>query len=324
MPGRSARDEDRRRYLGHDAELEPVDRERVVRLADLLAGQRGAQEPHGVAHLLVGLVERDVVPPLDDHVRRRADAEHEPAGRGVGQRRHALRQRGRPAGERRHDRGAQTQRRRPHRGERERRERVGAVRLARPHVGVAELDQLGEPRPAARAAAPRRRGWSCQVGSRSAPHRRWFRVSARGRPGPGPVASHDRTIVDWLAVASNVPSSAHNSTVPVPNPSATASMRMSSSTHSVGTTCTIRKVLSRLLPPPHHARAPVRCRTARSRRGWRASRPSSRAGPGCVPTTRSVRRSSGLPSRSAQSRAFARRTSVRLMIDSSPGIRSVR
>ena len=33
-----------------------------------------------------------------------------------------------------------------------------------------------------------------------------------------------RTIVDWLAVASNVPSSAHSSTVPVPNPSATASM----------------------------------------------------------------------------------------------------
>ena len=36
---------------------------------------------------------------------------------------------------------------RPHRGERQRRERVGAVGLGRPHVGVAEVGQLHDPVP---------------------------------------------------------------------------------------------------------------------------------------------------------------------------------
>ena len=59
-----------------------------------------------------------------------------------------------------------------------------------------------------------------------------------------------RTIVDWLAVASSVPSSAHRCTTPWPKPLATAWMRMSSSTHSVGTSRYTRRVLSRLFPPP--------------------------------------------------------------------------
>ena len=65
---------------GTHAEPEPVHRERVVGLGDLLAGERGAQEPHHVARLLVRLLERDAVPALDDDVRRGADAEHEPPG----------------------------------------------------------------------------------------------------------------------------------------------------------------------------------------------------------------------------------------------------
>src|SRR5690606_1708955 len=44
-----------------------------------------------------------------------------------------------------------------------------------------------------------------------------------------------RRSVDGLAVASRVPSSAHRWTTPWPKPLATAWMRMSSSTHSVGT-----------------------------------------------------------------------------------------
>ena len=41
----------------------------------LLARERGAQEAQRVAHVVVRPVERDAVPPLDDHVRRRADAD---------------------------------------------------------------------------------------------------------------------------------------------------------------------------------------------------------------------------------------------------------
>ena len=48
------------------------------------------------------------------------------------------------AGERGHDRRAEPQRRRPLRRQGERGERVGAVGLGRPHVGVAEVGQLVE------------------------------------------------------------------------------------------------------------------------------------------------------------------------------------
>src|SRR4029450_10799882 len=56
----------------------------------------------------------------------------------------ALGQGGRAAGEDGSDGGAEPQRRRPRAGQDQRRERVGAVHLRGPHVGVAEVGQLGE------------------------------------------------------------------------------------------------------------------------------------------------------------------------------------
>ena len=91
-----------------------------------------------------GSLERDAVPALDDHVRRRADAEARTG-----------RARPRPAtptlwAMQRRARGCRRGRwrvpsrsvGRPRRGQRERREAVGAVGLARPDVGVAEVGQL--------------------------------------------------------------------------------------------------------------------------------------------------------------------------------------
>ena len=139
-------DEDRRRLLGADAEAEALHLERVVAAARPSPRVSAvAQEAHHVADLLVRLDERHAVPALDDHVAAttRCRCANRP-GRGVGQRR-ALwaRQRRRPrvGG---HDRRPQAQPGLPRRGQRERRERVGAVGLRRPDVGVAEVGQLGQ------------------------------------------------------------------------------------------------------------------------------------------------------------------------------------
>ena len=70
---------------------------------DLLARERGTKEPHHVAHLTVGLLERDAVPPFDDHVRRGPDAEGEPARGGIGEAGDRLGQARRTTGERRDD-----------------------------------------------------------------------------------------------------------------------------------------------------------------------------------------------------------------------------
>ena len=75
-------DEERRHLVDRGAEAEALDRERLVVGRDLLARERGAEEPERVTDALVGLLERDAVPVLDDDVRRRADAEGEPTGRG--------------------------------------------------------------------------------------------------------------------------------------------------------------------------------------------------------------------------------------------------
>ncbi len=70
--------------------------------------------------------------------------------------------------------------------------------------------------------------------------------------GPGGVkvvcSVHSLTLIDWLAVASRVPSSAHRWASPWPKPLARACMWMSQSTHVVGTSPTTRRVLSRLRP----------------------------------------------------------------------------
>ena len=64
---------------------------------------------------------------------------------GLGQRADALGEAAGPPGEGGDDGGAEPQRRRPHRGQRQRREGVGAVGLGRPHVRVAEVGQLDDP-----------------------------------------------------------------------------------------------------------------------------------------------------------------------------------
>ena len=48
---------------------------------EAFAGERGSQKANGVPHPLVGLLERDAVPALDDHVARRAEPEHEATAR---------------------------------------------------------------------------------------------------------------------------------------------------------------------------------------------------------------------------------------------------
>ena len=73
-------DENRRRLLGANTEAEPADLERVVRRRHLLARECVAEETDDVADLLVRLDERNAVPPLDDDVARRADADGEPPG----------------------------------------------------------------------------------------------------------------------------------------------------------------------------------------------------------------------------------------------------
>ena len=77
------------------------------------------------------------VPALDDAVRRRADPEREAAAAGVGQRRRLLGEQRRAAGEHADDAGAEPGVLGPARRERQRREAVGALGLARPDVGVA-------------------------------------------------------------------------------------------------------------------------------------------------------------------------------------------
>ena len=129
-------------------------------------------------------------------------------------------------------------------------------------------------------------------------------------------------MVDWLAVASSVPSSAHRCTRPWPNPLATAWMRMSSSTHSVGTSRTTRSVLSRLLPPAGPAeRLADAERHVVAEDGEAGARRTGRAGRACGPTAASGRRAPGGPRARPRPRASARRTSMRSMIDSVPGSR---
>ncbi len=159
------------------------------------------QDPQHVAGPLVGPVQRDAVPLLDDHLRGRADAEHEPAGRQLGDRRRAHRQQGRPAGVQAGDRGAQPQPVRPAGGQGERGERVHAVRLGRPRVGVAEglqplhdLAMLGQSHPGQGEREPPPCRPSCRH-ALTLLSGRWPAVG-RGRPivavRPGAAAARGR------------------------------------------------------------------------------------------------------------------------------------
>ena len=182
MPSRSAATRIGGVCSGPHAELEAVDLERVVGVLDLLAAERVLEEPHHVADLLVGLLERDAVPPLDDHVARRADADREPAGRGVGHRRHALCHAGRRPGVGGHDRRAEPEPRFPRRGQCERGERVGAVGLGRPDVGVAHVGERAELLAVAVQRAGERNGHA-----RSNRERHGADTTQNHRCGPEPV-----------------------------------------------------------------------------------------------------------------------------------------
>ena len=79
---------------------------------------------------------------------------------------------------------------RPHRGQRQRRERVGAVGLGRPHVRVAEVDELAEP--------------LALLVQRHLVERDGHAVAGHEVTSPSTRGS----MADWLAVAMSVPSSA--------------------------------------------------------------------------------------------------------------------
>ncbi len=140
-------DVDRHRLAGHHAQAEPLDAGAVNLGAHLVAGQRRPQEAHHVAHLVVRPIEVDAVPALDDDVRRRAQAEGEAAGCRLSEGANRLGQQRRAPGEGGDDGGAEAHRRRPHRGECQRREGVCAHRFGRPQVGVSGILQLDEPVP---------------------------------------------------------------------------------------------------------------------------------------------------------------------------------
>ena len=111
------------------AEAETADLEGVVLLCHPFARECRLEKTHHVAGLVVGALEGDVVPALDDDVRGGADAHHESTRRGLCERRHRLGHDGWPTGVGRDDGDAQPRGRRPCRGECQGREAVGAVSL---------------------------------------------------------------------------------------------------------------------------------------------------------------------------------------------------
>src|SRR5439155_6316540 len=137
------------------------------------------------------------------------------------------------------DRLAQAHGGRPRRGQGERREAVGAVGLARPEVGVAQVGRLLEPLPLlVQGHAVERDGDAVALLRHGRSPSRWR-----------------RTIVDWLAVPRSTPSWFQRWTSPWANPSTTACTRTSASTQSAGTRWAMRMVLSRLCPPARWPRA---------------------------------------------------------------------
>ena len=125
---------------------------------------------------------------------------------------------------------------------RERDEGVGAVCLARPRVRVAEV-----------ASSPNQSRCSPKGMPSKGTVMPYRCIRQAGSEGAGFPLAPGADLPDWLAVPSSVPSSAHWWTRPWPYPSATAWMRMSRRTHSVGTRRAMRIVLSRLRPPARQA-----------------------------------------------------------------------
>src|SRR5206468_2145115 len=100
-----------------------------------------AEDLDRLAYARERLVERDLVPTLDDHVRGRADAEAEAPPGGVLQRGGMLREHRGAARERVHDTGPESQALGPGGGQGKRREAVRARGLTGPEV--VEADCLG-------------------------------------------------------------------------------------------------------------------------------------------------------------------------------------
>ena len=145
-----------------------------------LAGEHRAQRLDRLAHPRQRLLERHPVPALDDHVRRRAEAEHEaPAATRPASAARAARARAGPARERVDDAGPQAHPLGCAAGERERREAVGAGGLARPEVVVAgrlgaaeEVAVVGERDAGERDASGPSGGRACRRGHATCPRRR--------------------------------------------------------------------------------------------------------------------------------------------------------
>ena len=154
-PGPQRGDVDRHRPRRRPREAKAVHAQRLAAEDHPLAGQRGTQHVHHLAHARGGQREAAAVPGLHDRLRAGADAQAEASRRQVGEARGRHRQRGRPSREDVGDGGAQPQLR----GERDRRQRheaVEAVGLVGPRVGVAEPLEPRGPARRARAARTRR------------------------------------------------------------------------------------------------------------------------------------------------------------------------
>ena len=117
-PLAEGRDQDCRRFGGHDAQAEALHLTAPIGATHLLTGQCFTYERDHVLDLPVRLLEGNTVPALNDHVGGGTDAERHPARRRIGQRSDGLGQTRRPPREGRDDRTAESQLRRPRSGER--------------------------------------------------------------------------------------------------------------------------------------------------------------------------------------------------------------
>lgn len=127
--GTEGSNQDRGNRRRGPAQPKATDREGVERGIHLFAAQSLTQEADHVPGATIRLGEVQVVPSLDDHIGRRADAEHEASGGGLGQGGNALGHQCRASGERRHDGRAESQRRCPRRRQGQGGEPIGPVGL---------------------------------------------------------------------------------------------------------------------------------------------------------------------------------------------------
>ena len=317
-------DEDRRRLLGTHAEAEPLTSNVSYswRPSRRRARRAGSARCRGPSCTAPRTGRRSTA--------RRSRCCDDPMpmakrpGRGVGQRGDALRQAGRAPRVGGHDGGAEAQPRLPRRGQRQRREGVGAVGLGRPDVGVAEVGQLGERSrwvcsgPGSGTVMPGRTGsviagaWSIDSGAIVA-------IAARpaSRSRPSAIAGvacprSGRCSSGWPWPAACRPRRT------------CAPARDRSRARRRGRGCRAAPTRSARAARPaaccrgccrrRGSRAPGRRPSARSRRARRARRRRRRRARSGMRAHSSVRPSPGVPSSSSKSRPLASRWSSRSLI----------